>query len=119
VSTRERTPLQVRHEAALTLVQKGELDPYEAIALVCWPAKGSRLESVPADRQYYSEATKEEARQLHAEGLTCPQVAARLGVPFPTVKCWLWNTTEKKREYRLRLREKRKAETAGEAGRLC
>jgi hypothetical protein len=59
---------------------------------------------------------QEEARRLHAEGLTCPQVAARLGVAFPTVKSWLWNTTEKKREYRLRLREAREAAAAGEAG---
>jgi hypothetical protein len=40
-----RTALEVRHEAALALLQRGEIDAYEALCLVCWPPKGSRLET--------------------------------------------------------------------------
>jgi hypothetical protein len=38
----------VRHEAALALVESGELDPVLALSLVVWPRKGSRLEDVSA-----------------------------------------------------------------------
>jgi hypothetical protein len=32
----------------------------------------------------------EQARELHADGLSCPKVAAKMGVPFGTMKTWLW-----------------------------
>jgi hypothetical protein len=65
-SSMARTPLQVRHEAALALVARGELDPYEAIALVCWPSEDSRLEdeTVPTKRLYYSDDVRAEALAL-------------------------------------------------------
>jgi hypothetical protein len=37
------TPLQVRHAAALNLVEAGELDGVLALSLFVWPPKGSRL----------------------------------------------------------------------------
>jgi hypothetical protein len=73
--TPTRTPLQVRHEAALELLGRGELDPYEALMLVCWPPNGSRLESVPTERRYYSEELKAEIRERHAAGETLTDLA--------------------------------------------
>jgi hypothetical protein len=67
-----RTPLEVRHEVALELLGRGELDPYEALMLVCWPPKGSRLESVPTERRYYSEELKAEIRERSRGGRIAP-----------------------------------------------
>jgi hypothetical protein len=37
------------------------------------------------------------ARELHAQGLSCPKVAEELVVPFGTVKLWLWPDAQKRR----------------------
>jgi hypothetical protein len=71
----KRTPLQVRHEAVLKLLARGELDPYEALCLVCWPRKGSRLEDVPLGRQCFSREVRAEIRARHAAGETIPELA--------------------------------------------
>jgi hypothetical protein len=82
----KRTPLQVRYEVALKLLARGELDPYEALSLVCWPPRGSRLESVPTERRYYSEDLKAEIRERHAAGESIPELALKTGIPFGQVK---------------------------------
>jgi hypothetical protein len=81
-----RTPLQIRHDAALALVVKGELDPVLALSLVVWPRKGSRLEDVPLERQYYAEEVREEIRARHAAGETIPELARKTGIPLGQVK---------------------------------
>jgi hypothetical protein len=78
----------VRHDAALALVEKGELDPYSALALVCWPRKGSRLEDVPLGRTYYSEDVREEIRRRHAAGESLPELALKTEINFGTLKSW-------------------------------
>ena len=69
--TRTRTPLQVRHAAALKLVAAGELDGVLALSLVVWPRRGSRLEHAPSERQFYSEELKAEVRERHAAAKAC------------------------------------------------
>jgi hypothetical protein len=83
-----KTPLQVRQEAALKLLARGELDPYEALSLVCWPRKGSRLEDeqVPLGKQLYSNDVHEEIRRRHAAGESIPELAFKTGIPFGQVK---------------------------------
>jgi hypothetical protein len=95
-----RTPLEVRHEVALELLGRGELDPYEALMLVCWPPKGSRLESVPAERRYYSEKLKTEIRERHAAGETLPDLARKTGLSYGTVKSFVAYVSEKRRAER-------------------
>jgi hypothetical protein len=77
----KESPLQVRHEAAIALVVKGELDPYSALALVCWPRKGSPLEDeqVPPGKQFYSDDVREEIRRRHAAGDSSPSLRRRRG----------------------------------------
>jgi hypothetical protein len=84
---RRRTPLQVRHDAAIALVERGELDPAIALSLVVWPPKG-RLEDeyCPTERQFYSEELKAEIRERHAAGETLPDLARKTGVSFGSVK---------------------------------
>jgi hypothetical protein len=82
----KRTPLQVRHEAALKLLARGELDPYEALCLVCWPPRGSRLEHAPTERQFYADDLREEIRARHAAGESVPELALKTGIPFGQVK---------------------------------
>jgi hypothetical protein len=82
----KKTPLQVRHEAALKLLARGELDPYEALVLVCWPRKGSRLEDVPLGKQFYSDDVREEIRARHAAGESVPELALKTGIPYGQVK---------------------------------
>jgi hypothetical protein len=76
----------VRHDAALALVQRGELDPVLALSLVVWPRKGSRLEDVPLGRQYYSEDVCAEIRARHAAGESVPELALKTSIPFAQVK---------------------------------
>jgi hypothetical protein len=76
----------VRHEAALALVESGELDPVLALSLVVWPRKGSRLEDVPLERQFYSDDVREEIRARHAVGESIPELALKTGIPFGQVK---------------------------------
>jgi hypothetical protein len=78
----KRTPLHVRHEVALKLLARGELE----LSLVCWPRKGSRLEDVPTERRYYSEDLKAEIRARHAAGESVPELALKTGIPFGQVK---------------------------------
>jgi hypothetical protein len=104
--TPTRTPLEVRHEVALLLLGRGELDPYEALWLVCWPPKGSRLENVPTERRAYSDALKDEIISRHAAGETVPELASKLGIPFASVKFICSSRHEAKRARRLaRLQE--------------
>jgi DNA-directed RNA polymerase specialized sigma24 family protein len=86
-----RTPLQVRHAAALKLVAAGELDPAFALSLVVWPPAGSRLadDQVSTRRQTYPPELKAEIRRRHAQGETTAALAASTGVPSGTVKGWL------------------------------
>lgn len=86
----------MRHEVALELPGRGELDAYEALMLVCWPPKGSRLESVPAERQYYSEELKAEIRERHAAGETLPDLALKTGLSYGTVKAFVAFASEKR-----------------------
>jgi hypothetical protein len=81
-----RTPLHIRYEVALKLLERGELDPYEALALVCWPRKGSRLADVPLERQYHAEEIREEIRARHAAGESVPELALKTGIPYGQVK---------------------------------
>lgn len=41
-------------------------------------------------RQSWPDSYPARARELHAEGLSCPKVAEELGVPFATAKFWIW-----------------------------
>jgi hypothetical protein len=54
------------------------------------PASRSRQERGSADYP-------DRARELHAGGMSCPKVAAELGVPFGTAKLWLWPEAQKRR----------------------
>jgi hypothetical protein len=83
------TPLEVRHQAALELLCRGELDPYEALCLVCWPQGRLEDEQVEARTFRHASSTKSEALALYAEGLTTTEIGRRLGVPPSTVKSWL------------------------------
>jgi hypothetical protein len=113
--TPTRTPLQVRHEAALELLGRGELDPYEALMLVCWPPNGSRLESVPTERRYYSEELKAEIRERHAAGETLPDLARRTALSYGTVKSFVAFASEKRRAKR---QARKLAQVQEESGRL-
>jgi hypothetical protein len=89
---RRPAALQVRHQAALALVEAGELDGALALSLslVVWPPKGSRLEDehVPLGREYYPEDVKAEVRRRHAAGETLLAIAASTGIPFGTCDAW-------------------------------
>lgn len=41
-------------------------------------------------RQSWPADYPDRARELHADGLSCPTVAEELGVPFATAKTWIW-----------------------------
>jgi hypothetical protein len=89
VSTSDRDEgLLIRRDAALRLVLAGEMTGWDALLLVVAPPPG--LAEVSARRKGYRDELRVEARELHAGGLTCKQVAQRLGVPFATAKCWIW-----------------------------
>jgi hypothetical protein len=79
----------VRHDAAIALVESGELDPVLALSLVVWPRPGSRLvdEQVPLGKQLYSDDLREEIRARHAAGESIPELALKTGIPFGQVKC--------------------------------
>lgn len=97
--TPKRSPLQVRHQAALKLVAAGELDPALALSLVVWPPKNSRLvdENVPRERQLYSDGLREEIRARHAAGESIPELAQKTGIPFGQVKFMCGSHGEKPR----------------------
>jgi hypothetical protein len=62
-------------------------EPY-AIIQVSQNARGRPIgESNPAAK--WSDATVEKARQLHREGLSLKRIGKALGVPWPTVQCWI------------------------------
>jgi hypothetical protein len=92
----QRTPLEIRHQAALKLVAAAELDGVVALSLVVWP-RSPRLESVPVGRQFYSEDLREEIRARHAAGESIPELALKTGVPFGQVK-FICSTEGTKRE---------------------
>jgi hypothetical protein len=77
----------VRQQAALMLLGKGDLEPWEALAVVVWPPKS--LEQPPTGRRVWGEQTRERARQLHKLGVTYEGIAAQVGAPPSTVKQWL------------------------------
>jgi hypothetical protein len=115
VSTRDRDEgLLIRRDAAIKLVLEREISGWDALWLVVAPPP--TLAKIAARRKKYREAVRVEARELHAGGLTCKQVAQRLGVPFTTVKSWLWPASdadklrqnERERQKRARARELRK-----------
>lgn len=41
-------------------------------------------------RQTWPAEYPDRARELHGQGLSCPRVAAELGIPFGTAKSWIW-----------------------------
>jgi hypothetical protein len=84
VSSPARTALEVRHAAAIKLVEAGELDGVLALSLVVWPRRGSRLEDddVPRGKQFYRDELRVEIRKRHAAGETIPALALATGVPL-------------------------------------
>jgi hypothetical protein len=88
--------LFIRRDAALKLVLAGEIGGWDALFLVVAPPP--TLAKISGRRKQYGEGVKAEARRLHAAGMTGPDVARRLGVPFPTVKAWLWPAGSSGRE---------------------
>ncbi len=112
-----KSALMVRHDAAIALVAKGELESALALSYVVWPRRGSRLEdgSVPTERQFYSEEFKAEIRERHAAGETLPDLARKTGVSFATVK----SIAAREAEKRLAQQQARRLTQAQEeAGRL-
>jgi len=84
-----KTALQVRHEAALFLLAKGQLGPEEALMAVVWP-KSERLDEEGLERvKEWPAETRDEGLRLFDSGLTKREVASRLGVCETTVKGWL------------------------------
>jgi hypothetical protein len=75
---------------------------WDALLLVVAPPP--RLAEVSERRKGYRDELRVEARLLHAAGLTAPQVARHLGVPFATVKSWLWPAAYEKQKQRRRER---------------
>lgn len=63
---------------------------WEALWLIVAPPAGSRLEDPPAGHVRWGEEVKQEARRLHAAGLTCEETAEALGVSFGACKGWLF-----------------------------
>ncbi len=102
----------MRHEAAIALLTRGELDPYEALIAVCWP-RSERLadKDVPLRKQVYSEELKTEIRRRHAAGETLPDLAVKTGLPYPTVKMFCSPSVEKRKAKR---QAKRAEEVCGE-----
>jgi len=90
--------LEVRKAVALDLVRRGQLDPYEALALVCWPPQGSKLEQAPTGEQHYGEEVKDEVRR-HQQGETIAQLVAKTGIPHATIKCFV-STADRARSAR-------------------
>jgi hypothetical protein len=103
VSTPARTALEIRHAAAIRLVEAGELDGVLALSLVVWPRRGSRLEDehVPRGKQFYSDELRVEIRQRHAAGETIPALARATGLPYATVKFWVSSAGRRKDAARL------------------
>ena len=100
----KRTPLQIRHAAALELLRRGDISPEEALAAVVWPESDRlRDEQVPRAPQFYSEEVKAEIRRRHAAGETIPELAERTSIPFASVKWMCGNGEARKREKRQEL----------------
>jgi hypothetical protein len=108
VSTRDRDEgLLIRRDAALRLVVEGEITGWDALWLVVVPPP--QLATLGAGRKTYRDEVRVEARELHAGGLTCRQVAHQLGVPFATAKRWIWPAShETQKQKRARAQELRK-----------
>jgi hypothetical protein len=74
--------LQVREAAAIDLVKQDLLDSDLALAHVVWPTDKVLVASdACADRgghRGWTDAHREEARRLHAEGLSWSQIAERV-----------------------------------------
>src|SRR5512132_2442838 len=86
-SRRAKSALMVRHDAALALVERGDLDPVLALSLVVRPRRGSRLEDVPLGKQVYSDDVREEIRRRpFEEGETLPELALKTSIPYAQVK---------------------------------
>lgn len=103
--------LWIRRDAAIKLVLLGEITGWDALSLVVAPPP--TLAHIGARRKAYSEAVRVEARRLYAAGLTAPEVARALGVPFATVKSWLWPVGYERQ--RQRRRERVREQRAGVA----
>jgi DNA-binding NarL/FixJ family response regulator len=84
-----KTALPVRHEAALFLLQRGQLEPEEALAAVVWP-KSERLDEEGLERvKEWPAQIRDEGLRLFDSGLTKREVGQLLGVCESTVKGWL------------------------------
>jgi hypothetical protein len=103
--------LLIRRDAAIKLVLERELTGWDALWLVVAPPP--TLANIGARRQQHREVVRVEARRLHAAGLTGPEVARELGVPYRTVKSWLWPAAcekqKQRRQERARLRREQMA----------
>jgi hypothetical protein len=78
-----------RYRAAIPLLERGEITGTDALTLICWPPTGSPLVYAQAYEKTYHESLRDEARRLYDDGMTCRQVAQRIGVPCATVKSWV------------------------------
>jgi hypothetical protein len=103
VSSPARTALEIRHAAAIKLVEAGELDGAPALSLVLWPRRDSRLddENIPRGKQVYSDELRAEIRKRHAAGETIPALAQATGLPYATVKFWVSSAGRRKDAARL------------------
>lgn len=84
-----------RHREALRSRQTGELNAWEAPAIVVWPPAGSPVEKAPKPRQgarggqrMWSDEVIAEALACSSRGVSKPEVAERLGLSVSTVKSW-------------------------------
>ena len=82
------TALEIRHEAALELLQRGEISPEAALAAVVWPDGRLADENVPVGRQYYPEEIREEIRGRHAAGESLPALERQTGISLGTLKAF-------------------------------
>ena len=90
--------LFIRRDAAIKLVLLGEITGWDALSVVVVVvAPPPTLATIGVRRKAYRESVRIEARRLYAAGLTAPEVARELGVPFATVKSWLWPPGEAER----------------------
>jgi len=76
-----KSPLEVRHEIALELLLKGQLEPEEALCAVVWP-RNERLAGGGYTRAkaWPPELRGEAVRLYDEEELTYPEISQRLGL---------------------------------------
>ena len=88
----------IRRDAAIKLVVAGEMNGWDALLLVVAPPPA--LANIGQRKTTYRPEVREDARRLHAGGLSMPEVARRLGVPYATAKSWIWPASEAEKQRR-------------------